>query len=195
MRVIDEEGNQLGVLSTRDALNMAKDRGLDLVEVSPESKPPVCKILDYGKVKYVKKKREQENKKKQTIYSIKEIQLRPRIEKHDFEVKFQRIENFLLRGDKVKVVLLFRGREMSYAKKQGTELLDRVIDLVKEYAAAESTPKLEGRRMIMMLGPTKGAKKKREAIERAKEAKTVAEQVKTVAEQGEGSKNEENKTA
>lgn len=153
--MIDDLGEQLGIVKTREALEMAREKGLDLVEVAPEARPPVCKILDYGKLKYTKKKKEQEAKKKQVNISLKEIQLRPRIEEHDFNVKYRRMAEFLDRGDKVKVVLLFRGREMAYAKQQGTEMMDRLIDLTKDIAAPESQPKLEGRRMIMILAPTK----------------------------------------
>lgn len=156
VRVIDEKGNQLGVLATREALALAKERGLDLVEVAPEARPPVCKILDYGKLKYEKKKKEQEAKKKAVTIEVKEIQLRPNIEDHDLMVKFRKLENFLRRGDKVKIVLMFRGREMAYAKKVGTEMLGRIIDMAKDFSAPDAMPKLEGRRMIMVLGPSKG---------------------------------------
>jgi translation initiation factor IF-3 len=156
VRLIDEKGNQLGVVSTREALALAKERGFDLVEVAPEARPPVCKILDYGKLKYEKKKKEQEAKKKAVTIDVKEIQLRPNIEDHDFMVKFRKLEEFLRRGDKVKIVVMFRGREMAYAKKQGTEMLNNLINLAKDFSAPEAFPKLEGRRMIMVLGPTKG---------------------------------------
>lgn len=156
VRVIDDKGNQLGVLPTREALALAKDRGLDLVEVAPEARPPVCKILDYGKLKYEKKKKEQEAKKKAVTIDVKEIQLRPNIEDHDLMVKFRKLEDFLRRGDKVKIVLMFRGREMAYAKKQGTDMLNRIIEMSKEFSAPEAMPKLEGRRMIMVLAPGKG---------------------------------------
>ncbi len=172
VRLIDENGEQLGVVKTQEALGMARSRGLDLVEVAPEAKPPVCKILDYGKLKYTKKKKEQEAKKKQVNISLKEIQLRPRIEEHDFNVKYRRMEEFLGRGNKVKVVLLFRGREMAYARAHGKEMMDRLIALTEEIAAPESHPKLEGRRMIMILVPYKAkspvaAKKKASSPENA----------------------------
>ncbi len=151
--VIDDLGVQLGVMPTREALVLAKEKGLDLVEVAATARPPVCKILDYGKLKYTKKKKSQEAKKKQSVVTVKEIQLRPRTEEHDLETKFRHIAEFLLRGDKVKISVMFRGREVAYAQ-QGKEMLERVIESVKEFAVPESYPKLEGRRMIMVLGPT-----------------------------------------
>lgn len=152
--VIDENGVQLGNMPTREALAMARDRGLDLVEVAASARPPVCKFLDYGKLKYSKKKKSQEAKKKQVVVSVKEIQLRPRTENHDLETKFRHICEFLTRGDKVKITVMFRGREVAYAQ-QGGEMLKRIIESVKEFAAPESYPKMEGRRMIMVLAPTK----------------------------------------
>lgn len=154
--VIDEQGTQLGVMPTREALALARERGLDLVEVAANARPPVCKILDYGKLKYSKKKKNQEAKKKQVVVTVKEIQLRPRTEEHDLETKFRHIAEFLMRGDKVKITVMFRGREVAYAQ-QGQDMLMRIVESVKEYAAPEQHPKLEGRRMIMVLGPTKAA--------------------------------------
>ena len=152
--VIDEQGAQHGPMPTREALAMARERGLDLVEVAAAARPPVCKLLDYGKLKYGKKKKAQEAKKKQTVVSVKEIQMRPRTEEHDLETKFRHMAEFLLRGDKVKITVMFRGREVAYAQ-QGQAMLRRIIESVKEFAAAESQPKLEGRRMVMVIGPTK----------------------------------------
>jgi translation initiation factor IF-3 len=152
--VIDEAGAQIGVMPTREALAMARERGLDLVEVAATARPPVCKILDYGKLKYSKKKKSQEAKKKQVVVTVKEIQLRPRTEEHDLNTKFNHLAEFLIRGDKVKITVMFRGREVAYAV-QGQQMLQRIIESVKDYAAPESYPKLEGRRMIMVLGPTK----------------------------------------
>lgn len=135
---------------------MARDRGLDLVEVSPNARPPVCKILDFGKLKYTKKKKTQEAKKKQAVVTVKEIQLRPRTEDHDLETKFRHIVEFLTRGDKVKISVMFKGREIAYAR-QGQDMLNRIVDSVKDFAAPDSHPKLEGRRMIMVLQPAKNA--------------------------------------
>jgi len=141
-------------MPTREALALARERGLDLVEVAATARPPVCKFLDYGKLKYTKKKKTQEAKKKQSVVTVKEIQLRPRTEEHDLLTKFRHITDFLLRGDKVKIAVMFRGREVAYAQ-QGQEMLKRIIKSVEEFAAPESYPKLEGRRMIMVLGPTR----------------------------------------
>jgi translation initiation factor IF-3 len=152
--VIDENGVQVGAMPTREALAMARERGYDLVEVAATARPPVCKILDYGKLKYTKKKKTQEAKKKQTVVTVKEIQLRPRTEEHDLETKFRHLAEFLIRGDKVKITVMFRGREVAYAQ-QGQAMLHRIIKSVEEFAAPESYPKLEGRRMIMVLGPGK----------------------------------------
>lgn len=150
--LIDENGVQVGAMPTREALAMARERGLDLVEVAATARPPVCKLLDYGKLKYTKKKKSQEAKKKQSVVTVKEIQMRPRTEEHDLETKFRHMVDFLLRGDKVKITVMFRGREVAYAQ-QGKEMLERVIKSVEAFAAPESWPKLEGRRMIMVLGP------------------------------------------
>lgn len=152
--VIDENGVQVGAMPTREALAMARDRGLDLVEVAATARPPVCKFLDYGKLKYSKKKKTQEAKKKQSVVSVKEIQMRPRTEEHDLLTKFRHMADFLLRGDKVKITVMFRGREVAYAN-QGQAMLRRIIKSVEDYAAPESYPKLEGRRMIMVLAPSK----------------------------------------
>jgi len=152
--VIDENGVQVGAMPTREALALARERGLDLVEVAATARPPVCKFLDYGKLKYKKKKSTQEAKKKQSVVSVKEIQLRPRTEEHDLETKFRHMVEFLLRGDKVKITVMFRGREVAYAQ-QGQAMLRRLIKSVEEFAVPESYPKLEGRRMIMVLGPSK----------------------------------------
>ncbi len=141
-------------MPTREALALARERGLDLVEVAATARPPVCKFLDYGKLKYKKKKSTQEAKKKQSVVSVKEIQLRPRTEEHDLETKFRHMVDFLLRGDKVKITVMFRGREVAYAQ-QGQAMLRRIIRSVEEFAVPESYPKLEGRRMIMVLGPSK----------------------------------------
>lgn len=152
--VIDENGVQVGAMPTREALALARERGLDLVEVAATARPPVCKFLDYGKLKYKKKKSTQEAKKKQSVVSVKEVQLRPRTEEHDLATKFRHMADFLLRGDKVKITVMFRGREVAYAQ-QGQAMLRRLIKSVEDFAAPDSYPKLEGRRMIMVLGPTK----------------------------------------
>ena len=150
--VIDEEGEKLGVLNTSDALERAIDAGLDLVEVAPNSKPPVCKIMDYGKFKYQEQKKAAEARKKQKTFEVKEIKMRPNIDTHDYDVKMRNMRRFFDDGDKVKVTLRFRGREMAH-QQLGMQLLQRVKGEVEELAKVELEPKLEGRQMIMVLAP------------------------------------------
>jgi translation initiation factor IF-3 len=144
----------VGVISQKEALELAYKAGLDLVEVSPNADPPVCKILDYGKYKFEEQKRRAEIRKKQKIIEIKEIQLRPGIDKHDFEVKMRSARKFIEDGDKLKVTLRFRGRELSH-QELGSDVLKRVQETLGDIAKVEQYPKLEGKRMIMVLGPTK----------------------------------------
>ena len=152
VRLIDDKGNQVGVVPTYQALTMARDRGLDLMEVSPNSRPPVCKILDYGKFKYEKKKKEHEAKKKQTVIKVKEIQLRPRTDEHDIEYKLKNIREFLEDGDKAKLVMLFRGREIAYVG-DGHKMMRELYDRLKDVAIVEYEPKIEGKKLIMILAP------------------------------------------
>ena len=152
VRCIDPDGNQLGVLDTRDALVKAEDFGLDLVEVQPNADPPVCKILDYGKYKYEAQKRANEARKKQKIIEVKEIKFRPNIDEHDYQVKMRNVNKFLSSGDKVKVTLRFRGREMAH-QELGANVLARVRDETEEIAKVEAMPKMEGRQMVMVLAP------------------------------------------
>lgn len=152
VRVIDEEGKMIGVYLVQDAIRMARERGYDLLEVSPGAEPPVCKIADYGKYMYEKKKKEHDAKKKQTVISIKEVQLRPQTDEHDLEYKFKNVQRFLQEGDKAKISVMFRGREIAYVD-HGRKLLARLIDLVKDCGAVESPPKLEGKRLTMVLAP------------------------------------------
>ena len=152
MRCIDPEGEQLGVLDTFDAIRKAEDFGLDLVEVQPNADPPVCKILDYGKFKYEAQKRANEARKKQKIIEVKEIKLRPNIDEHDYQVKMRNVQKFLNAGDKVKVTLRFRGREMAH-QELGANVLTRVREETDEFAKVAAMPKLEGRQMIMVLAP------------------------------------------
>jgi translation initiation factor IF-3 len=139
-------------MSPRDALQIAQERGLDLVEVAPAAKPPVCKIMDVGRYKYEQSKREREARKKQHLISVKEVKLRPNIEDNDFQTKIRNAIRFLEEGDKVKVTIMFRGREMSHPE-LGKELLDRVADVVKDQSSIERTAKLEGRNMSIILTP------------------------------------------
>jgi translation initiation factor IF-3 len=136
---------------------MAREKGLDLMEVSANSNPPVCKIVDYGKFKYEKKKKEHEARKKQTVIKVKEIQLRPQTEEHDLEYKFKNIRTFLEEGDKAKISMLFRGREITYVD-QGHKIMKDLAEKVKDIAIIEAFPKLEGRKLIMVLAPA-GSKK------------------------------------
>ena len=152
MRCIAPDGEQLGVLDTFDAIRKAEDFGLDLVEVQPNADPPVCKILDYGKFKYEAQKRANEARKKQKIIEVKEIKLRPNIDEHDYQVKMRNVQKFLNAGDKVKVTLRFRGREMAH-QELGANVLTRVREETDEFAKVEAMPKMEGRQMIMVLAP------------------------------------------
>ncbi|MCW8842113.1 MAG: translation initiation factor IF-3 [Rhodobacteraceae bacterium] len=152
IRLIGAEGENVGVVTPREALTMAAEAGLDLVEISPNANPPVCKIMDYGKFKYEQQKRESEARKKQTTIQVKEVKFRPNTDTHDYEVKMRNVIKFLEKGDKVKVTLRFRGREMAH-QNLGRELLLRVAEDTKELGKVENMPKMEGRQMIMMIGP------------------------------------------
>jgi translation initiation factor IF-3 len=156
IRLIDGEGNMVGVVSVAEGLKMAEAAGLDLVEVSPGASPPVCKLLDYGKYKYQLQKKANEARKKQKIIQVKEIKLRPMIDKHDLEVKMKAVHKFLEEGDKVKFTLRFRGREMSH-QELGIRLLNQVKDVLADKIKVESEPRLEGRQMVMMVSPAKSA--------------------------------------
>ena len=152
VRLIDETGQNVGVVSKIDALARAEEAGLDLVEVSPDAEPPVCKILDYGKFKYQEQKKAAEARKHQKTVEIKEIKMRPGIDDHDYDVKMRAMKRFFEEGDKVKVTLRFRGREMAH-QELGMQLLNRVKEQVEEIAKVELYPRLEGRQMIMVLAP------------------------------------------
>lgn len=154
VRLIDQDGENVGVVTTVDARQRADNVGLDLVEISPTSNPPVCKILDYGRYKYELQKRQNEARKKQKTTELKEIKMRPNIDDHDYNVKMRSIRKFLGEGDKVKVTMRFRGREMAH-QQIGLRLLERVRDEVADEAKVEATPKMEGRQMIMVIGPAK----------------------------------------
>ncbi len=152
VRLIDENGTMLGVMSSREALSVAENKGLDLIEIAPMAKPPTCKIMDYGKWKYESKKKAHEARKKQTIITIKEIQVRPRTEQHDLDVKLRHARRFLLEGDKVKVNLRFTGREMAH-QDLGLQLLKKVQAALEDIASTEAPPKMEGRQMFVLLSP------------------------------------------
>ena len=152
VQLINDEGVNLGVVPTDQALKMAEEAGLDLVEISPNSEPPVCKILDLGKLKYANQKKAAEARKKQKIVEIKEIKMRPNIDTHDYDVKMKAMNRFFEEGDKVKVTLKFRGREMAH-QELGMKLLLQVKEDTLAIAKVEAEPKLEGRQMMMVLAP------------------------------------------
>jgi len=152
IRLIGAEGENIGVVTPARGMQLAQDAGLDLVEISPNAAPPVCKIMDFGKFKYEQQKREAEARKKQKTIEIKEIKFRPGTDTHDYDVKMRNVFKFLEEGDKVKITLRFRGREMAH-QQLGAELLRRVADDVQEIGKVENMPKLEGRQMVMMIGP------------------------------------------
>ncbi|MCH2068300.1 MAG: translation initiation factor IF-3 [Shimia sp.] len=150
--MIGADGENVGVVHPAKAMAMADEAGLDLVEISPNANPPVCKIMDFGKFKYEQQKRESEARKKQKTIEVKEVKFRPNTDTHDYGVKMRNVFKFLENGDKVKVTLRFRGREMAH-QNLGRELLERVAEDVKEIGKVENMPKMEGRQMIMMIGP------------------------------------------
>jgi translation initiation factor IF-3 len=152
VRLIDETGQNVGVVSKIDAMQRATEAGLDLVEISPDAEPPVCKILDFGKFKYQEQKRQAEARKNQKIVEIKEIKMRPGIDDHDYDVKMRAIRRFFEEGDKVKITLRFRGREMAH-QHLGMEVLNRVRTETETIAKVESEPRFEGRQMVMVLAP------------------------------------------
>jgi translation initiation factor IF-3 len=152
IRLIGPDGQNVGVVKPERALELAEQVGLDLVEISPNATPPVCKIMDFGKYKYETQKREAEAKKKQKTIEVKEVKFRPNTDTHDYDVKMRNVTRFLEAGDKVKVTLRFRGREMAH-QNLGRELLERVAEDVKDLGKVENMPKMEGRQMVMMIGP------------------------------------------
>ena len=152
VRLIGADGANVGVVPIRQAMMMAEEASLDLVEISPDAKPPVCKILDYGKFKFQEQKKAAEARKKQKVIEIKEIKMRPMIDDHDYDVKMKAIKRFFEEGDKVKITLRFRGREMAH-QELGQQLLDRVKKDTVEIAKVESEPRFEGRQIVMVLAP------------------------------------------
>ena len=152
VQLIDQNGENKGVVQTPDALKMAEDAGLDLVEISPNSTPPVCKILDYGRFRFAEQKKAAEARKNQKIIEIKELKLRPGIDKHDYEVKMRSLKSFIEEGDKVKITLRFRGREMAH-QHLGMEVLNRVKAETAAFVKVESEPSFEGRQVVMVLAP------------------------------------------
>jgi translation initiation factor IF-3 len=164
--VIGAEGEQLGILSIDQALARAQEAGMDLVEVSPMAKPPVCKIMDYGKFKYEAKKKANEARKKQVVVRLKEVKLRPKTEEHDYEFKVNNIRRFLSDGDKARVTIMFRGREITH-KDIGQRILSEVMTDLKDIAVMEQAPRMEGRQMFMILAPNPKLKAQAQAQARA----------------------------
>jgi translation initiation factor IF-3 len=155
VRLIDHEGKQVGVVPLQQAQDLAREKDLDLVEISPTANPPVCKIMDYGKYIFQQKKKQTEAKKKQKVIVVKEVQFRPRIDEHDFEFKKNNIVRFLQHGDKVKASIRFRGREMTHME-LGRAVLDRLLTDIKEFGVAESAnPDVQGNRMTIVIAPNK----------------------------------------
>jgi len=152
--VIDDEGRQLGIIATQEALRISQEAGLDLVEVSPEAKPPVCRIMDYGKYKFQMSKRKAAAKKKQKQIQLKEVKIRPGTEEADYQVKLKNIIKFLENGDKAKVTVRFRGREMMHPE-LGMRLLEKMMKELEDYGTVEQYPRFEGRQIVMVLGPKK----------------------------------------
>ena len=154
VRLVGEDGEMIGVVPLREALMRAEEAGLDLVEVSPTARPPVCKILDYGKFKYEAQKKAAEARKKQRVIEVKEIKLRPGIDENDYSIKMRKVREFLTEGDKVKVTMRFRGREMAH-QHLGMDVLTKVRDEVLDLGKVEQMPRLEGRQMVMVMAPLK----------------------------------------
>ena len=152
VRLIDELGDNRGIVSIKEALAIADEAGFDLIEISPQANPPVCKILDYGKYKYEVQKRKNEAKKNQKVVNIKELKLRPAIDTHDYDVKLKQAKKFLAQGDKVKFTMRFKGRELS-ANNMGKELLDKIVEDLDLVGKVDSAPKLEGKQMSMLISP------------------------------------------
>jgi len=156
VRLIDDQNNQLGVLSLDAALRIASEKGLDLVEVAPQASPPVCRLIDYGRYKFETIKKEKDQRRKQNVTKLKEMKLRPKVAEHDFQTKFKGLKQFLEAGEKVKVTIMFRGREMVH-QDIGRRILDRVADDAKQFAVVERAPLLEGKNLFMILAPSRQA--------------------------------------
>ena len=169
------EGDQLGVMPTHQAIRAAEDKGLDLVEISPTASPPVCRIMDYGKFKYEEAKKKRQQKKRTTTFETKEIKFRPKTDDHDMDFKVKHVRRFLEEGNKVRLVIVFRGREMAHPQ-MGKNVLDRVVDRCKDIASVEVTPNLEGKRMIMLIAPKPAVIQKAIALKKAQaQAQTTAQ--------------------
>ena len=176
VRLIDDEGNQVGIIATRDALEMARQKGLDLVEVAPNAVPPVCRLMDYGKFRYEQSRKERDSRKNQHVVELKEVRIRPKIDDHDLETKGRQASKFLDHGDKVKLTVLFRGREMAHPD-IGKGLLDQLIELLKPHGTVEQTPRLEGRAMTAIMNPVRAkmSQRAKEEAQRREEPKRETE--------------------
>jgi translation initiation factor IF-3 len=150
VRLIDDEGNQMGIVPTLEALKMADEKGLDLVEIAPNANPPVCKVLDYGKYKFELEKKNRENKKKQKLQELKEIRMQPKIDEHDLQFKTKHVRDFLDKGAKVKVTIRFRGRELAHTDR-GRDVLHKVLDMLDREVSVDRPPAMEGRFMSMII--------------------------------------------
>ena len=171
VRLVGIEGDQLGIVDTSDAMRMAQEAGVDLVEVAATARPPVCRLMDYGKFKYLQKKQKQEAKRKSTQIEVKEVKFRPKTEKHDFDTKMNRARKFLGDGNRVKVTIMFRGRELAYTDTQRKRLLE-IAELLQDVAQLDVPPKMEGRTMSMMLNPSRkgGSAKPKDTESKPKDA-------------------------
>ena len=152
VRVIADDGEQLGILPTLDAIKYALERDLDLVEVAPNANPPVCRVMDYGKFKYQQQKRKQEAKKKQTVIQVKEVKLRLKTETHDINTKLKHISRFIKEGNKVKISIVFRGREITHPE-LAVNMMRNILEQIEDYVSIESDPRMEGRALVMLVGP------------------------------------------
>jgi translation initiation factor IF-3 len=152
VRVIGEKGEQLGVMAPADAIKLAREQGLDLVEVAPQTSPPVCRIMDFNKFRYDEQRREREAKKKHHVTRLKEVKFKPHIEEHDYQVKLNMLKRFLMRGDQAKVTMVYRGREITHTE-VGRRILDRLVEDLKPLSRVERTPMMDGRFLTMVFGP------------------------------------------
>jgi translation initiation factor IF-3 len=191
VRVIDDEGNQIGVMKTPDALSFAQERDLDLVEVAPEARPPVCRVLDYSKYKYEQAQKLKQAKKHQQQITVREIKFRPKIAQHDYDTKKHHVERFLRHKDKVKVTIMFRGREVTHPER-GTAILDRLAEELSELGVVEQRPMQEGRNMTMMMAPSKAVLAGRAEVGAASDGAGPAESPATTVENGEAAGGSEN---
>lgn len=191
VRLIGPDGEQVGIVPTNEALDRAKELGLDLVEVAPNSRPPVCRILDYGKYKYEESKKDRLAKKRQHSYQLKEMRYRPKIDKHDFDFKTKHVRSFIESGSKVKVFVIFRGREMAHTE-FGRKVLDRVAEELSDVATVEVDPKLDGRHMTMVMAPRPEVFKslRKEADAREREEKAQQQREKEAFDESQARKNE-----